>query len=97
MFFNKVGMNAYVSKGYFPLIWSMGAINEKKALQDFGKTVRVCRKEQSMTQSALAYEMDVEISQISRIERGLTNPTLLTIVRLASGLRVSISRLFAYA
>ena len=66
-------------------------------LKDFGKKVRVCRKEQAMTQSALAYEMDVEISQISRIERGLINPTLLTIIRLASGLRVSISRLFDYA
>lgn len=73
----------------------MKGLNEKKALQDFGKTVRICRKEQAMTQSALAYEMDVEISQISRIERGLTNPTLLTIIRLASGLRVSIGRLFA--
>ena len=75
----------------------MKELNEKKALQDFGKKVRVCRKEQAMTQSALAYEMDVEISQISRIERGLINPTLLTIIRLAGGLRVSISRLFDYA
>jgi transcriptional regulator with XRE-family HTH domain len=46
-----------------------------------------------MTQEDLAYDADVTISALSRVERGLSNPTWRTIRRLATALGVSLTEL----
>jgi transcriptional regulator with XRE-family HTH domain len=72
----------------------MNNLRDKELLREFGKQVRKLRLERSFTQKELAFKMDVEISQISRIERGLINPTLSTIVHLAKCLNTSVCSFF---
>jgi transcriptional regulator with XRE-family HTH domain len=48
-----------------------------------------------LTLQQLAFEADMEISQIHRVEKGKINPTLTTLDALAKGLGVTLSELLA--
>lgn len=52
----------------------------------FGKAARIRRLEAGLSQEALALETGIERSYISRLERGLSQPTLLALLKLAKGL-----------
>lgn len=54
----------------------------------FGKRLRKLRKAIPLSQELLANKADVSISQISRIERGLLNPTLSTVYALAEAIEI---------
>jgi transcriptional regulator with XRE-family HTH domain len=62
----------------------------------FGAHIRKLRKAKKMTMKNLAFDADVELSQIHRIEKGKINPTLTTILLLADALEVLPSKLFDY-
>jgi len=51
------------------------------------------RKKKKVSQEELAFAAEVSISQISRIERGLINPTLSTLFLLASALNMDMKEL----
>lgn len=61
----------------------------------FGKNLRRIRQEQDLTQEALADRCNISVPYVSNLERGLKNPSLDLIQRLAKGLGVSPIRLFA--
>ena len=42
----------------------------------FGNQLKRLRKEKGISQAQLAFEANIEISQISRIERGMINTTI---------------------
>jgi transcriptional regulator with XRE-family HTH domain len=63
------------------------------ALTIFASNVRGERKRQGITQETLAAASGITASEVSRIERGLREPRLLTIVRVANGLGVAPSDL----
>ena len=44
--------------------------------QAFGINVRRLRKERGLSQEALAHEVDLAVTYVGQIERGLRNPTL---------------------
>ncbi|CAN7211283.1 helix-turn-helix domain-containing protein [Phenylobacterium sp. LjRoot164] len=44
--------------------------------QVFGINVRRLRKERGLSQEALAHEVDLAVTYVGQIERGLRNPTL---------------------
>lgn len=52
----------------------------------FGKTAQSWRLKAGMSQEALALETGIERSYISRLERGLSQPTLLALLKLSKGL-----------
>lgn len=52
----------------------------------FGKTAQDRRLKAGLSQEALALETGIERSYISRLERGLSQPTLLALLKLAKGL-----------
>lgn len=54
----------------------------------FGEVIRSYRKEKRISQERLALDSDLQRSFISRMERGLTQPTLVTIFELAQALDV---------
>jgi transcriptional regulator with XRE-family HTH domain len=58
------------------------------SLEKFGRAVFRARKQSGLTQRQLASRSKIDEKAISAIERGLRNPTLRTIVNLASGLGV---------
>jgi transcriptional regulator with XRE-family HTH domain len=73
-------------------------IFDKKGINAFAehlKKVRICK---GYTQSQLAFESGISLSQIARIETGRINPTLSTIFAVARALEIenSLSELFDF-
>lgn len=54
----------------------------------FGEVIRSCRKEKGISQEKLSADSNLQRTFISRLERGLTQPTLVTIFELAQALGV---------
>ena len=59
---------------------------EQVARVEIGRAVAQARKAESLSQKDLAERSLIQQSEISRIERGSSNPTALTLVRLANAL-----------
>ncbi|UOU98700.1 helix-turn-helix domain-containing protein [Chryseobacterium daecheongense] len=62
-----------------------------KRLQIIGRRFRDLRLQKNLTQKELAFMVDVEISQITRIERGIINTSILNLMKIADALEISIS------
>jgi transcriptional regulator with XRE-family HTH domain len=62
-------------------------------LKKFGLNVRQKRKFYSISQENLAEIADLDRTYIGAIERGERNPTIVSAVRIARALRVSVSEL----
>jgi len=71
----------------------MNKLRNKEVLEKFGEKLYRLRTEKGFTLEQLAFAVDVEISQIHRIEKGKINPTYTTLLALANGLEISISEL----
>lgn len=56
--------------------------------QIFGANVRRLRKGRGLSQEALADEVELAVTYVGQIERGLRNPTLDVVERFAEALRV---------
>lgn len=69
---------------------------DKEYLILFGKHLKKMREGKRMSQEELANIAEVSLPQITRIERGVINPTICTIKSLAKGLEVSTALLFAF-
>jgi transcriptional regulator with XRE-family HTH domain len=67
--------------------------NRNHGLNVLGLNVRRWREEMGFTQEALAERADLDPTYISGIERGLRNPSVLSVVRIARALGVTTSRL----
>ncbi|WP_257217195.1 helix-turn-helix domain-containing protein [Janthinobacterium sp. BJB301] len=59
----------------------------------YGQVLRLLRKEAGMSQEQLAFAADVERNFVSLIERGINQPTVRVIFKLASALQVSPSKM----
>ncbi len=60
----------------------------------FGARVAYLRKERGMTQEAFADHAGIARSYMSDVERGVRNPTIVMVERIAKALRIRISELF---
>jgi transcriptional regulator with XRE-family HTH domain len=65
----------------------------KDSLVLFGKHLKRIREEKGFSQEDLAYDADLSISQISRIERGIINTSLLQLIAIAETLKVPLKKL----
>ncbi len=63
-------------------------------LKKIGKHIQLLRLENNLTQKDLAFLLDVEISQITRIERGVVNTSILNIIKIAKALNISLQEFF---
>lgn len=63
------------------------------ALTSLGKNVRKARERKALTQEKLAAKADLDPTYISGIERGVRNPSILSMVRIATALGMSVSAL----
>ncbi|MFN0290029.1 helix-turn-helix domain-containing protein [Pedobacter helvus] len=59
-----------------------------EAIQTLAKNIRKYRKEKCMTMQQLANELDVDYSQISRMERGIVNANISIIFDIAKKLDI---------
>ncbi|WP_302850173.1 helix-turn-helix transcriptional regulator [Polaribacter cellanae] len=54
------------------------------------------RKMSCLTQEALAYDLDIPVSQIGRIERGEINTTISTLLAISKALNKKVEDLFDF-
>ena len=70
--------------------------DKKSILITFGANLRQLRLAKGFTQEQLANELGIEISQISRIDRGVVNTSFSTLYSISKVLNVDISELFVF-
>jgi transcriptional regulator with XRE-family HTH domain len=68
---------------------------EVSAAHQVGSRVRQLRRQQQMTLDALAARSGVSRAMLSKVERGEKQPSLVTAVKIADGLDVTLSRLMS--
>lgn len=62
----------------------------------FGEQLRKLRLTQKLTQEELADRAGMHFTYIGQIERGLRNPSLVNLYRLAKALRLTSAQLFPF-
>lgn len=72
------------------------SIEEKyqSILASLTKRLELIRKEKGYTQRHVAFNCDMEEQNYRRIEKGLTNPTLKSLVKICEVLEIDIKDLF---
>lgn len=68
--------------------------DKSEILQSFGKNLRNIRESKGFTQEQLANELGLEISQISRIERGVINTSIYTLYQISTFFDIDVNELF---
>ena len=71
----------------------MSIRKNKNISKTFGKNLKMIRIEKQMSQGDIARALGVHRSYISGLERGIRNPTLTNIERIARALNVDIRKL----
>ncbi len=69
---------------------------EKRYVKKLGASIVAIRKEKGITQAKLSELLDMDDGSLRRIESGRTNPTALTLYRIARVLEISVAELFAF-
>ena len=68
---------------------------QNKVLVKLGLTIRKIREQSTdFSQEKLALEVDLSENQIRRIEKGTTNPTVKSLLKIAKALKVDVRILF---
>jgi len=65
--------------------------NKDKQLLKLAANLQTARKQTSMSQEKLAMESGLDRSYISRLERGIANPTYLALQSIAKALDIPLS------
>jgi transcriptional regulator with XRE-family HTH domain len=65
-------------------------------LKNFGAHLKKMRIQKKLTQETLAFDANIPISQVGRIERGEINPTLSTLYTLSVALHITILQLMDF-
>lgn len=74
----------------------MNNTRDEKWLKAFGEHFRSIRLRLKLTQKNLAFEAEVEISQVSRLENGKINPTVTSLFTYAKAMKISASEFFEF-
>ena len=75
----------------------LGVTSGREPQRGFAWAVRKIRTEAGLTQSALARRIELDPSQVSRLEKGRGNPRWATARRVALGLGVTLAELATVA
>jgi len=83
---------------FFLIITNLYVPKEKdiEFLKAFGKRLKQLREEKGISQAQLAFEAEIQISQVSRIERGLINTTIANAKLLSKILDIPLKELFDF-
>lgn len=72
----------------------VGAVRERNLERAIGRAVRTCRGERRLTVKELGAATGLSIGMLSKIENGVTSPSLGTLESLATALGVPLTRFF---
>ena len=75
----------------------MGDRDRRDWLRAFGRAVRETRAQQGLSQEALGFRCGLDRTYVSGIERGVRNPSVWNVQRIALGLDTSASQLLGRA
>jgi transcriptional regulator with XRE-family HTH domain len=73
----------------------MGGSDVSTVLRDLGRRVAELRAGRGMTQDQLSAKLDVYVQYLQRVERGVENLTVASLVRVADALEAHVADLFA--
>jgi transcriptional regulator with XRE-family HTH domain len=68
-------------------------LRDKELLEKLGQRLKDLRMQKGLTLEQLAYESEMELSQVHRIEKSKVNPTITTLSAIAKGLDMPLSEL----
>lgn len=71
-------------------------VKNKILIKALGKRIKELRKEKGLSQEELAYEADVPLSQIGRIERGEINATISTLAAISEALNTELKEMINF-
>lgn len=71
-------------------------MQEKEFLIELGAEIARLRKKKKLSQQDLALEIEIDKQSITRIEKGRTNPTSLTLLKISKVLDVPVAALFSF-
>ena len=74
----------------------MNSTRNEKILKKFGEHLEKLRLERKLSLRKLADIADVDFSQIHRIEKGITNPSLTMLLTLAKALQITTVELLDF-
>ena len=94
--FSNISKYAYCIISLFNEFYFVDNQDKKRILISFGVNLRQLRLAKGFTQEQLANELGIEISQISRIERGIINTSVTTLYAIATTLKIDVSQLFVF-
>ncbi len=66
---------------------------EEKYFQNLGAKIKQLREEKEIDQKSFAFDCEIGRTQLYMIEKGRTNPRLLTLIKIANGLEMPIDEL----
>jgi transcriptional regulator with XRE-family HTH domain len=72
-------------------------VRTRSLLRSLGEEVRERREQHNLSQEALALQAGIHANIVGRIERGVYNPSVLTLDAIAVKLNTSVLELFAGA
>lgn len=72
----------------------MRRLDPDRALKDVGRRLAELRRERGWTQEELAERLGLQTNNLQRIELGMQNLTVRSLVRLSNGLGVALGELF---
>ena len=73
----------------------MKYISQHEYLKRLGKKIKDLRLEKGFSQSELCYEAEIDISTLSRLERGILNVSFSTLYKIGRILDVEIIEFFS--
>lgn len=68
-------------------------MTEKQFLRKLGLKIKELRTKEGLSQNAFGVEIDMEKSNVSRMEGGSVNPRIGTLMRVARALNITLSEL----
>jgi len=71
-------------------------MQESEFLIGLGAEIARLRKKKKLSQRDLALEIEIDKQSITRIEKGRTNPTSLTLLKISKVLEVPVASLFSF-
>ncbi|MCL6219691.1 helix-turn-helix domain-containing protein [Zunongwangia pacifica] len=66
---------------------------EQQYFEKLGAKIKQLREEKGLDQKAFAFDCELGRTQLYMIENGKTNPRLLTLIKIARGLELSLHEL----
>ncbi len=71
-------------------------LKDERFLKELGEQIRTVRKSKYFTQEELANAINMDISQISRLERGILNASISMLKEIATALNMSLNELLDF-